>query len=176
MRRFLAIDQSLSSTGVASWVEGDDLPTLETWAEGCTIATRAHAFIAMHREIGAAHRERPIHTIAYEQPIKVASDKVEKLIGLYGLAAHIESIAEIRRIATERIDARSWRRTFLGPERDRKKAGTEKLKRLAVERSRDLGMDPETDDQADAIGILDHFLHTQGIQPPWRIAHPFLFT
>lgn len=174
MSRYLALDQSLSSSGFAVWDEGDDLPRSGVWAAGNSIATRAHAFVAMHREIGALHRESPIRIIAYEQPIKVPSDKVEKLIGLYGLAAHIESIASIKLIGVERIDARSWRRTFLGPEKDRKNAGTERLKRMAVERCRDLGMDPETDDEADALGILDHLLHTQGIQPPWRIANPFL--
>lgn len=172
--RYLALDQSLSSTGMAVWDEGDDLPRHKVWAPGNTIETRALAFCAMHREIGALHRERPISLIAYEQPIKTPSDKVEKLIGLYGLAAHIESIASIRMIPVERIDSRTWRRTFLGPEKDRKGVGTEVLKRMAVERCRDLGMDPETDDEADALGILDHVLHAHGIQPPWRIKHPFL--
>lgn len=174
MSRYLALDQSLSSTGFALWDEGDDLPTHGVWAEGCTIATRAHAFVTIHREIGALHREAPIRCLAYEQPIKVPSDKVEKLIGLYGLAAHIESIAMVRNIGFDRVDARSWRRTYLGPEKDRKRVGAAALKRLAIERCRDFGLDPASDDEADAIGILDHLLHTKGIQPPWRIANPIL--
>lgn len=172
MRRFLALDQSLSSSGFAVWDEGDDLPRSGVWAGGNSIATRAHAFIAMHREIGALHRERPITAIAFEQPIKTPSDKVEKLIGLYGLAAHIESIAHIKLIPVSVIAARSWRATFIGKEAHG--VGSERAKRMAVERCRHFGLDPETHDEAEAVGILDHYLHTIKIIPPWRAAHPFL--
>ncbi len=33
---------------------------------------------------------------------------------------------------------------------------------------------PLTHDEAEAIGILDHYLHTLKIVPPWRETHPFL--
>lgn len=174
MRRFLTIDQSLSSSGFTLWDEGDDLPIMGTWAAGCTISTRAHAFVTLHREIGKLHKEKPITFMAYEQPIKTPSDKVEKLIGLYGLAAHIESIALVRDIWCERIDARSWRRTFLGPEKDRKGVGTKALKKMALDRCRLFEADPQNDDEGDSFGMMDHLLHTKGIQPPWRLNHPFL--
>lgn len=174
-RRFLALDQSLSSCGFALWDEGDPLPRSGAWplCDGRG-ANRSKAFIGLHREIGAIHREKPISRIACEMPLKLGRDKVPKLIGLYGLVAHIESYAEIRLIAMHPlVAARSWRSTFLGAH------GVEgdpaHLKRLAVEKCRHFGMDPETDDEAEAIGIMDHMLHQLRIMPPWRAAQP-LFT
>lgn len=172
MRRFLALDQSLSSTGFAVWDEGDALPRSGSWPLCDGIKSRPLAFVGIHQKIGAIHRERPIYAIAYEQPIMTPSDKVEKLIGLYGLAAHIESIAHIKLIPFEVIAARSWRATFIGPEAHG--VGTVRVKRMAVERCRHFGMDPLNDDEADAIGILDHYLLKLRIIPPWREAHPFL--
>ena len=172
MRRFLALDQSLSSTGFAVWDEGDALPRSGAWPLCEGIKHRPHAFLGIHREVAGIHRERAISMLAYEQPIKTPSDKVEKLIGLYGLAAHIESIAHVKLIPFEVISARSWRATFIGKEAHG--VGTERVKRMAVERCRHFGMDPLTHDEAEAIGILDHLLHTLKIVPPWRLARPFL--
>ena len=172
MRRFLALDQSLSSTGFAVWDEGDALPRSGSWPLCDGIKSRPLAFVGIHREIGTIHRERPISAIAYEQPIKTPSDMVETLIGLYGLAAHIESIAHVKLIPLERVDARSWRSTFIGKEAHG--VGSDRVKRMAVERCRHFGMDPLTHDEAEAVGILDHYLHTLKIVPPWREANPFL--
>ncbi len=172
MRRFLALDQSLSSTGYAVWDEGDPLPRSGAWPRCEGIKHRPHAFIAIHREIGGLHREREITALAYEQPIKTPSDKVEKLIGLYGLAAHVESIAYVKGIPFQRIDARSWRASFIG--REAHGVGTDRVKRMAVERCRHFGMDPATHDEAEAIGILDHLLHSLKISPPWREATPLV--
>lgn len=172
MRRFLALDQSLSSTGYAVWDEGDALPRSGAWPLCEGIKHRPHAFLGIHREVAAIHRERAIAMLAYEQPIKTPSDKVEKLIGLYGLAAHIESIAHVKLIPFEVISARSWRSTFIGKEAHG--VGSERVKRMAVERCRHFGMDPATHDEAEAVGILDHLLHTLKIVPPWREANPFL--
>lgn len=172
MRRFLALDQSLSSTGFAVWDEGDALPRSGAWPLCDGIKSRPLAFVGIHQQIGALHRERAISAIAYEQPIKTPSDKVEKLIALYGLAAHIESIAHVKLIPFEVISARSWRSTFIGKEAHG--VGSDRVKRMAVERCRHFGMDPLTHDEAEAVGILDHYLHTLKIVPPWRLARPFL--
>lgn len=172
-RRFLTLDQSPSFTGFTLWDEGEDRARL--WgAKLCDgIHNRRLAFIAIHREIAAVHKERPITAMAYEQPIKRPSDKVEKLIALYGVAAHIESIAEVKGIPSPaRIDARSWRSTYLGKEAHG--AGTERLKAWAVQRCEQYGYEPETHDVAESHGIMDHFLLSMKITPPWRIAVPFL--
>lgn len=175
-RRFLALDQSLSSTGFALWDEGDDLPRSGAWPLCDGVHNRAMAFVGLHREIGTIHREKPISMLTYEQPIMVGTDKVAKLIGLYGLAAHVESLSYIKGIGLHHPPlSRSWRATFIGRELI-KGARSDALKRLAIERCRDFGMDPLTDDEAEAIGILDHMLHQLGIMPPWRAAQPFLPT
>lgn len=172
MRRFLCLDQSLLSTGFALWDEGDALPKSGTWQLCEGIKYRALAFVGLHREIGAIHRERPITGLGYEQPIKTPSDKVEKLIGLYGMAAHAESICHVKGIPFFIIGARSWRSTFIGKEAHG--VGSDRVKRMAVERCRHFGMNPLTHDEAEAVGILDHYLHTLKIVPPWREANPFL--
>lgn len=172
MRRFVALDQSPSSTGFAVWDEGDDLPRSGAWPLCEGIKNRALAFVGIHQHLGAIHRERPITALAYEQPIKTPSDKVEKLIALYGLAGHIESLCQIKLIPFDVIAARSWRSTFIGKEAHG--VGSDRVKRMAVERCRHFGMDPLTHDEAEAVGILDHLLHTMRIIPPWRAAMPFL--
>lgn len=172
-RRFLALDQSPSSTGYALWEDGFDLPVSGAWPLCSGTATRHLGFVAIHTSIGTLHKEKRITDLAYEQPIKRPSDKVENLIALYGVAAHIESIAYVKGITNPlRIKQGDWRATWLGPKTHGR--GREALKRLAIERARHYGMDPETDDEAEAIGILDHMLLLNKIIAPWRMAHPFL--
>jgi len=174
VRRFLALDQSLSSCGFALWDEGDPLPLSGSWKLADGIHNRPLAFIGLHREIGRIDRERKITILAHETPILTGRDKVPKLIALYGLVAHIESIGHIRNIATVSVDAFDWRTTFLGPSKERKGASPFQLKRWAEQRCEQLGIAVDGHDQAEAVAILDHLLHEQRIMPPWRIANPFL--
>jgi hypothetical protein len=39
---------------------------------------------------------------------------------------------------------------------------------MTIKRCRELGMDPARTDEADALGILDFVLSTEGLLPPWR--------
>lgn len=172
MRRFVALDQSLSSCGWAIWDEGDELPVSGAIPLCDGIKTRAKAFVGLHRMIAKWQGERRIELLAFEQPLKVPIDKIEKLIALYGLVAHIESICDIKQVLCLPVDARDWRGTWLGD--SRKGKTTFQLKRLAVERARQYGCDPVTHDEAEAIGILDHMLLDYRVTPPWRKAHPFL--
>ncbi len=171
MIRLLALDQSPLSTGFALWDEGREAPISGAWPLCEGIAKRAVGFVQVHRSIAAIHKERPIDVLVYEQPIKRPSDKVEKLIALYGVAAHIESYCQIKGIRCFVVRAGDWRETYLGAKHGIK--GSENFKRAAVERGRQFGFDPVTHDEAEAIGILDHQLHAMKITPPWRLAHPF---
>jgi hypothetical protein len=42
---------------------------------------------------------------------------------------------------------------------------------MTVKRCRELGFKPLTNDEADAIGLLDFALSQDGIIPPWRAEH-----
>lgn len=170
--RILALDQSPSSTGFALWDDGLALSGAWPLCEG--IARRAIGFNEIHARLLAIHKDRPIDLIAYEQPIKRPSDKVEKLIALYGVAAHIESFCQKRQIRCFVIGQHSWRETWLGKKHGIK--GSEDLKRAAIERARQYDFDPKTHDEAEALGILDHQLLSMKIMPPWREAHPLLPT
>jgi hypothetical protein len=171
--RILALDQSLTNTGFAIWDEGEALPRSGAWALCDGVHQRALAFVGLHRELATLHNDRPIDLIVHEKALKMPSDKLEKLIGLYGLVAHIESYARVKRISLISVSASAWRGTwFTGME----VAKGDDLKRLAIERARQFGMNPLSHDEAEACGILDHAMHLNKITPPWRVAHPFTAT
>lgn len=169
--RILALDQSLSSCGYAVWNTDDPIPQSGAWPLCEGVNQRALAFLGLRRELRALHAQEPIDLIAHEKPIKLPSDKLDKLIGLYGLVAHIECFARGKRIRYVSINTRDWRNTwFFGMNVE----GRSDIKRLAIERARQFGMDPLTDDEAEACGILDHVMHLEKLTPPWRHANPFL--
>lgn len=171
--RFVALDQSLSSCGYAVWDSGNPLPRSGAWPLCEGVGQRALAFLALRRELIALHKEEPIDILAHEKPIKMPSDKLDKLLGLYGLVAHIECFAAGKRIRCTSVDSRSWRATWFN---GMAVEGRTDLKRMAIERARQFGMDPVTDDEAEACGILDHVMHLEKITPPWRAANPMLAT
>jgi hypothetical protein len=171
--RIVALDQSLSNTGFAVWDEGEALPRSGAWPLCEGVHQRALAFVGIHRELAAINEGSPIDLLVYEKPLKLPTDKLEKLIGLYGLVAHVESYARVKRITCHPIETRDWRGSWFNGMEIK---GRDDLKRLAIERARQLGMNPITHDEAEAIGILDHAMHLNKITPPWRIAHPFVGT
>lgn len=171
--RILAIDQSPSSCGFAVWNTGDAIPQSGAWPLCENIKQRSLAFAGLRRELVAIHKAEPIDLIAHEKAIKLPTDKLDKLIALYGLVAIIEGFAQARRIRFMAAAAGDWRKTwFNGMEVE----GHPDLKRMAIERARQFGMDPINDDEAEACGILDHTMHLEKITPPWRIANPMLAT
>lgn len=167
--RILALDQSPASTGFALWDAGEVVSGAWPLCEG--IARRAIGFNEITGRVHHLHREKPLDLIAYEQPIKRPSDKVEKLIALYGIAAMIEAYCQKRQIRCFVIRQFDWRETYLGKKHGIK--GSEDLKRAAIMRGRDYGFEPRTHDEAEAIGILDHQLLSLKITPSWRIDKPF---
>lgn len=171
--RILALDQSLSSCGFAVWNTDDPIPQSGAWPLAESVKQRALAFVGLRRQLIALHKAEPIDLIAHEKPIKLPSDKLDKLVGLYGLVAHIECFAASKRIRFVSVSAQEWRKTwFCGMD----VAGRTDLKRMAIERARQFGMSPITDDEAEACGILDHVMHEERIMPPWRAANPMVAT
>ena len=154
--RILALDQSLSNTGWALWDTGDPVPRSGAWQLCESGKRRALGFVAIHREIGAIHAESPIDIIAHETPLKLPTDTLAKLLGTYGLIAHIESIAHHKRVMLLSIGQREWRETWFN---GMAPTGRGNIKRMAIERCRQFGMDPASDDEAEACGILDHVMH-----------------
>lgn len=166
----LALDQSLSNCG---WAQFDgQQATSGAWPLAENLRGRAGGFFDLRRKLTAIHKAAPLDLIAMEAPLKMAVDKVDKLIGLYGLIATVEGWGHPKGVPVILIDQRHWRESWLGD--SRKKKDSEQLKRLAVERCRQLGFEPKTHDEAEALGILDHVLLGNKITPQWRLDHPFL--
>src|SRR3546814_19503842 len=63
------------------------------------------------------------------------------------------------------VSPSTWRVNFIGSQKRGTKRAT--LKDLTKERCRQLGMKPQNDDEADAIGILTHAAESLGLSPPW---------
>jgi len=171
--RILALDQSPSNTGWALWDTGDALPRSGAWPLCEGIHKRALGFVELHRQLAAIQAECPIDILAHETPHLMPTDKRDKLIAMYGVVAHIESYAHVKRIQLHSVPDRDWRQTWFN---GMVGVGRDNLKRLAIERGRQLGMNPLSDDEAEACGLLDHIMHTLKITPPWRLAHPMVAT
>lgn len=170
--RPLCLDQSLSCCGWAR-LDGQGEPQIGHWHLADGVANRPAGFVQLHRNLESAWRADPFNLLTFEAPVKTRVDKVDKLVALYGLVAHVESWGRARGVRVVSIDQRHWRETFLG-KGYRKGRDREQVKRAAVERARQYGMDPVNTDQAEAFGMLDHILLSHKLQPAWRVAHPFL--
>lgn len=170
-RRFIGLDTSLSNTGWAIFTEGEPLPRLGSIKLCDGVRRRSDAFIAIHRLVSGWHAEHPIELLAFEQPLLVGHDKLEKLVALYGVIAHLESICAVKHILCMPVSQHDWRPTFLGPDRAKDSA---RLKRAAIERARQYGCAPADHDQAEALGVLTHAMLDYRVTPPWCMAHPFL--
>lgn len=115
--------------------------------------------------------------IAYERPyfpqLKPPKAKVEgeeddkpefkisihNLIFLQKVEGIVELTATRLRLPYEDYASTSWRLTALKMGRAPRDAEPGFLKKAMVRRARQLGYDPKSEDEADAIGILMHALH-----------------
>jgi len=163
--RILALDQSILSCGWALWETGWPTPQCGVWplADGLRWADKA--FVRLQRNIMVIHREDPLDHIVSEEPLLTPKDKVDKLVGLYGLQAHIMSFGAATGVPHHVAKQRRWRKHFIPDVGD----GTPDWKFLAVKRCRALGFDPENHDAAEACGILDYQLDVLGVRAPWTI-------
>lgn len=169
--RVLGLDQSLTSTGFALYESGWEKPVCGVWPLADSLRWMDRGFVRLQQNIMAIHKADPIDHIVYEEPIKRPTDKLDKLVALYGLVAHIMSFCAATGITIHSVGSSRWRKHFLRPQVVN---GTDDWKWLAVKRCRELGFDPENHDAAEACGILDYQLHVLGVQPPWAKAGALL--
>lgn len=172
--RALALDQSLTSCGWALF-DGKGA-TIGSWplAENAQQRQRAAGFNALRAKLTEIHKDGPLDWVAFEAPLKTRIDALQKLRGLLGLTATIESWCVFRNIPMAEVDQRNWRASWLGD--SRKGVDRAQLKILAVDRARQFGFDPLNSDSAEALAIMDHVLLAEKITPPWRNEQPFLLT
>lgn len=162
----LILDQSLSSSGFALW-DGSDV-TSGTWPLCESEAQRALGFRELFHRLDAMHRANVLREIVHEAPpLGTVNQGAGQIFGKIGLVAIIELFACSRCIAVTSYAVQSWRGTFF-TKAERQALRGRDWKRPAILRCRQLGFDPATDDEAEAIAILDHHLLKQKITPPWR--------
>ena len=145
-------------------------PAFGRWPLADSMKWRARGYVRLHKEMMALHREHDIDSIDYEEPLtqKALNGKtnIDTLRTLTGLAAHAESFAAAIGAKLSAVNVSSWRRHFIGSMPQGTKSPD--LKRLTNVRCRELGFDPATYDESDAIGLLDYRLSVDGIIAPWR--------
>lgn len=170
---FLALDLSVKSTGWALYSSEEAALTFGSWALAADLSWRGRAYVRLHRELLALHRETPIDDIVFEEPLSAGAvhghTSLTTLAAMAGLAAHVESFAEAIGARHRAVNLSTWRRHFIG----KMSRGTKSLdwKALAMTRCRELGFDPAKHDEAEAIGLLDYQLSVAGILAPWRADH-----
>lgn len=170
MPTWLALDQSLSSTGFALWNGESELPFLGHWKLAPDMTWRARGYVRLHKNMMDLHRVSTLERIIYEEPLSQASlqggTSIATVQMLAGLAAHIESFAEAVGARHHAVNIASWRKHFIGSMKRGTK--TPDLKAMTRTRCREFGADPANFDESDAFGILDYELSMNGVIPPWR--------
>jgi hypothetical protein len=163
----LVLDQSLSSTGFALWDGSDVVSGIWPLCDG--IESRAQGFRELFHRLDALHKGRGLAQIVHEEPVMGAVNKgAGQIIAAVGLVPIIELFAISRGLPSPISYApQSWRASFF-TKAERKAIRGKDWKRPAVERARQLGFDPVSADEAEAIAILDHHLLKLKITPHWR--------
>ncbi len=151
----LSLDLS-GSVGWSRWRPGMTLPASGTVSVGRESAGMCFATFRdwLNDQLIGNEVEHLVIEAAFVS-VKTASSAPR----LYGLAAICDELCYRRRIGRpERIAPTAWRRFFLGqamaPKTVAAKHRRAWLKREAVARCRNLGIDVKSDDEADAIGVL----------------------
>ncbi|HWK32786.1 MAG TPA: hypothetical protein VNR51_03790 [Hyphomicrobium sp.] len=182
-----ALDLSKSRTGFAVWQPGWDKPRYGSWRLGTEWTSDGGVYAAIHVRMAELRAVMPFRTIYFEEPILPANlsgkTNIRTLKLAAGIAAHVESFAEATGCMAHAVNVGTWRKDFVGADLVKdaqaaarakraitgKGSARDKLKALTVERCRQLGMSPRSDDEADAIGILDFALDFhEHVTVPWR--------
>lgn len=98
-------------------------------------------------------RELQPREIVFEAPILPAQTNIKTLKKLYCLAGTVELIAAIECVPCSEITAGEWRKAFLGQHYP-KQSSRDELKRAVIAACRQMGWNPNSDDDADALGML----------------------
>lgn len=180
MTGFLALDQSKSCTGWASWSVGQEKPIYGSVCLGTAYTSDGQTFTKLRQTIIDQYTVQPFDFLFYELPIaqkKFVQTSEANVLMLVGLRAAIVGVGyELRCRRVDEVPEREWRETFTGRDADSairraarqaQRAATDPLKAATMERCRQLGLRPKNDNEGDAIGILTHGILAKGFNPPW---------
>jgi len=184
---YFALDLSKSCTGWALWNGTSAMPVYGHWTLGGEYSTEGQVYAKLHRNLSDMFKVERFERLYFEEPLNPAhltgNTSITTIWLLSGLAAHAQSFGAIKRCRiVKAVNVERWRKDFIGDMvvrevkagvRRRRKAGDDRassrdqLKKLTVERCRQLGMNPRKVDEADAIGILTYSILLDGVTPPW---------
>lgn len=169
----LALDQAPGMTGWALCADAAGL-TSGAWPLGKT-SQRGLLYRELWRRLDAVHHDHALERIIHERPNFGMANKGEaQLLATTGLIATIELWGCSRGIAVQGYSSGAWRGTFFTKTERKDIRARKDWKRAAVIRCRQLGLDPGSDDEAEAIALLDHHHLSNQIQPEWRLGQQAL--
>lgn len=172
MTKILSLDLSKRSTGWAIWQEGWDMPRYGSVQLGSEYTCDGRTYVKLHQVLSDLRMTvSKFEAIYFEEPINPAQltghTNIDTLRVLSGLAAHTLSFSYALSIRAQAVNITSWRRFFVG--KMPRGTKTKEWKDYAIERCHQYGWKPRTNDEADALGILDYACDLQGVTPPWRV-------
>lgn len=167
----IALDLSKRSTGYAVWAPNMSKPLYGSWVLGSEFTSDGRTYAKLLQNLSDQHKLTRFEAVFYEQPLRPevlqGFTNIDTLRVLSGLAAITEYFAYgVGLRLCQAVPMASWRRHFIG----RMPRGTKSKdwKQYAKERCAHYGWKVRTDDESDALGLLDYGCEQRGITPPWR--------
>lgn len=156
MTKVLALDLSLST----GWAVGDIAPSTALYGTKRLPSTGKYfgpTIDALICFVDGMIREHEPTLLVFESPYIAKTYDVPMLRRMFGMHAAVEWAAH--RVALECAEAApsEWRRTFFARHFDMKMK-REAAKTMAIKQCQMRGWNPEDDNAADALGLMDHAL------------------
>ena len=173
MTCFLGLDVA-TATGWAIWQPGMDRPHYGTWrlpGGGDAIGEKC---VALHRQLADLHAVYPFDRVCMEAAIQPGGlqgfTNVQTVHLLVGLCSHVESFCAAYGIRVRQVPNSSWKKYFFGRGVRGKHIDSKTFKKMSMERCNELGWHPDSQDAADACGVLAYMIELSEQIPPWRDA------
>lgn len=93
--------------------------------------------------------------VAYEKPIHLPTDKLHTVRRLYSLATVTEMVCVAKGVQVVSYGLDEIRTNFVGPLHRKRFPGRDNIKRAVIAECRARGWNPNGDDDADALALLD---------------------
>lgn len=104
----------------------------------------------LHKRVWRLFEEHRPNQVFFEQPFTGRNPKTARI--LHEMCGAFQLTCRLYGVPVFEVPIATWRKHFLGTNHFRR----EDAKRASVTRCRQLGLTPQTDDEADAIGIWDY--------------------
>jgi hypothetical protein len=176
----LGLDVSSVATGWAVMPGADPLvcgtirPKGEGWAKGKSFCDQLHALMNRYR-VTHIGMEEPLRSDLTRTEVTFSDNpmfgqsvrktrrpmtNIGVLRKLYAFAGYVHLLAEVRDVPVWEVNQTTWRKSFLGVAHAPKGAERNWLKTQCFARCVRMGFSPDSDDAAEAIGVV-HWLQGQ---------------